>query len=663
MTGRLFTNPFMKRFLVTVLCLFACAAAPVFADDWKPIDPAHLVMKAPTVEKDADAEVIFWEVRVQDEFDGGDLRSVERHYVRIKVFTERGKESQSKVDIAYRNRGKISDIAGRTIKPDGTITELKKDSVFERTIVKAGDIKVKVKSFAMPAVEPGCIIEYRWKETRDIAFYMRLHFQRAIPVQMVKYYLKPLSLPGLNLGMRSMSFRVDFDRFVKEKDGYYSVQQNNVPAFHEEPRMPPEDQVRPWMLVYYSKDRKLAPAEFWQEYGKEVYEEFKGAMKPNDEVRKTAAEIVGDASTPDQKLDRLYEFCRTKMKNINDDANGMTPDDRAKLKDNRSPADTLKRGMGKGKDLNLLFGAFASALGFDARVANLADRSDIFFDVNIPDDYFLQFYIIAVKVGEAWRFYDASRPYILPGMLQWQFEGQQALISDAKKPTFVSTPLAGPDKSLQKRTANLVLSEDGTIEGDVRIEYTGHSGAERKEYNDDESPAKREETLRDMIKGRMSTAELSNIKIENVTDRAKPFIYSFHVRVPGYAQRTGKRLFLQPEFFQRGIGPLFPTSERKHSVYFHYPWSEDDTVEISLPAGFALDNADAPDGFTASNVGKYEVHIGVTTDKKALLYQRKFFFGANGNLVFLQPSYPQLKLIFDAVHERDNHTITLKQGQ
>ena len=67
------------------------------------------------------------------------------------------------------------------------------------------------------------------------------------------------------------------------------------------------------------------------------------------------------------------------------------------------------------------------------------------------------------------------------------------------------------------------LLEDGTLEGDVTIEYTGHLAFDRKEYDDDDSPAQREETLRDAVKGRMSTAEVSNIKIENVTDPIKPY--------------------------------------------------------------------------------------------------------------------------------------------
>src|SRR5207253_10552976 len=113
---------------------------------------------------------------------------------------------------------------------------------------------------------------------------------------------------------------------------------------------------------------------------------------------------------------------------------------------------------------------------------------------------------------------------------------------------------------------------DGTLEGEVRVEYTGHFATEKKRINDGDSQEQREQRLMGAIKQQMSTAEFADIHIENVSDPAKPFVYAYRVRVPGYAQRTGKRLFLQPAFFQKGIGALFATSERKHDIYFHYPW-------------------------------------------------------------------------------------------
>jgi hypothetical protein len=167
--------------------------------------------------------------------------------------------------------------------------------------------------------------------------------------------------------------------------------------------------------------------------------------------------------------------------------------------------------------------------------------------------------------------------------------------------------------------------------------------------------------LRNSVKGRLSTAELSDIRIENVTDPIKPFVYSYHVRVPGYAQRTGKRIFLQPAFFEHGLGPLFSNSERKNSVYFHYPWLEEDEVTIDLPSGYALDNPDAPSPINAGPVSEYTPRVSVTTDGKMLIYRRRFFFGGGGTILFPVRTYTDLKALFDEVNRGDNHTITLKQ--
>lgn len=660
--------PLFYPLIALVVCLLALSIpAPAAAafEDWKPVDPAELALKSPMVEKDADAEGLFWEVKIDDNPDGNLIFT---HYLRVKVFTDRGRESQSKVDLPfgklYGGEVKIEDIAARTIKPDGSIVELNKKDIFERTIVKTSGLKVKAKSFAMPAVEPGCIIEYRWREVRlrANADYLRLQFQRDIPVQRVQYLVKPYDYPGL--GFNSIMLHGKPTPWTKAKNGFYSTVMTDVPAVPDEARMPPEDQVKMWMLVFYAAGdvSRLDPQKYWTDLGKKFYDDNKSLIKPNDEVKKMAASLIVDAKTDEEKLGKLFEFCRTKIKNASDDASGLTVEERAKAKDNKNPSDTLKRGIGDSFDIDMLFAALATAAGFDARIVLAPDRGDVFFDKGLANAYFLGPRNVAVNVGGTWQFFDPGWNYITFGMLRWQEEGEQALITDPKQPVWVNTPLSPPEKSKIQRRAKLKLMDDGTLEGDVTVEYSGHFAVERKEEIDEESDAAREDSLKDELKDQMSAAEITNIKIQNVTDHVNPIIYSYHVRFPGYAQRTGKRLFLQPAFFQHGIEPMFATASRKNQVYFHYPWSEDDKVEIQLPSGYALDNADAPASFGSAPISEYRPKLAVTGDGKTLVYTRNFFFGGGGNVLFPQESYSQLKAYFDQLHKQDNHSIALKQG-
>src|SRR5256885_13005367 len=66
-------------------------------DDWRPVTPEELAMKTPVVEKDADAEAIFWEIKLVAVERGWSLT----HYVGSKKLTNPGKEPQTKVGIAF----------------------------------------------------------------------------------------------------------------------------------------------------------------------------------------------------------------------------------------------------------------------------------------------------------------------------------------------------------------------------------------------------------------------------------------------------------------------------------------------------------------------------------------------------------------------------------
>ena len=140
---------FRQIALISIFCIVLASSQTVLAgDDWRPVTPAELQMKTGKVEADADAEAMFWEVRIDDSTEN----LIMKHYIRVKIFNERGREKYSKVDIPFLKGWKVKNIMARVIKPDGSITELLKADIFEREIAKTDKIKVKAKSFAVPNI-------------------------------------------------------------------------------------------------------------------------------------------------------------------------------------------------------------------------------------------------------------------------------------------------------------------------------------------------------------------------------------------------------------------------------------------------------------------------------------------------------------------------------
>jgi uncharacterized protein DUF3857 len=309
-------------------------------EDWRPIESTDLALKAPVVEPNADSEAIFWDIRVDD---GGQNDLVLSHYVRIKIFTDRGREKHSKIEIPYIGGVKIKDIAARTIKPDGTIVELAKDDIIEKTVVKVSGLKLRTKTFAFPGIEPGAIIEYKWKEviSNSSANNLRLQFQRDIPVQAVTYHIKPAG--SMSLDVRA--FNMNEPKFQKEKNGFQVATVNNMPAFREEPLMPPEDSVKSWAMVRYLTIFSLLLG--YNMMAAQIYVGFQPYLKVDKEIKQKVAEITADADSAEAQIDKIFQFCRTQIKNTSDKNLGFTEDDIEKLKENKKPSDTLNRTRGR----------------------------------------------------------------------------------------------------------------------------------------------------------------------------------------------------------------------------------------------------------------------------------------------------------------------------
>lgn len=615
------------------------------AAEWLPVTPQELAQKSPLIQKDADAEGIFWDVRV----DG--LK--ESSYIRLKIFTEKGKQQWGTITIPYVTA--VHGLEGRTIKPDGTVLELKKDAIFDRTIISADNIKLKAKNFVLPAVEPGSIVEYRWTEDGANA---KHYLQKEIPLQTLSYHFK---FKSLIVGVNFSSFNCDPIKLKKEPNGFMGFKLHNLAALEDEPRMPPRDSVHPYILLTTDMFTPKLPEQYWSGWGKAWFLPGNEAFPFEGKLDAIVSPLIGTSTDPEEKISKIFEFVRSHVKNIQDNTLKIPQKERDKILQKIDAAEALKRGMGSALDIQRLFGAMAAAAGFDVRIAHIADRSNAFFNPSHTSVNALNRRAIAVRMGEKWKFYNPSSSYLPIGMLPWSEEGTTALIPDPNNPLLISTPLSSPERTLKKRNARLRLSEDGTLEGDAVLEYTGHVGAIKKEMEADSSPVEREERLKNIFKESLSTAELSNIHIEHISSMDMPFTYRFHIKITGYAQRTGRRIFIQPALFQKGDMPLFTTDQRKHNIYFEYPWSEMDEVDILLPEGYDLESPEGQQPITLGKAGRHTMQLFISKDHRLLRYTRKFLMGGEGRILYSVQDYPMIKRFFDAVHQADSHTITLKQ--
>ena len=638
--------------------------------EWRPIADAE-IKSGPVVDRDADAEAIFWEVRIDNSSDDGLTR---RHYVRVKIFTERGRERYSKFDIQYVRGIKIKDLSARVIKSDGSMVEVGKTDIFDREIVRASGLKVKAKSFAVPNIEPGVIVEYRYKEVIDggNAVGMKIDFQRDIPVQNLSYYYKPYN----KREPRTQSYNFTGTSFQKDADGYYLARRTNVPAFKDEPRMPPENMVKPWMLLtgtqtaitgvtgtgvsFVVKDPSNS-SKYWGAVGSEHLPIVRQMIAASKDLKKTVEQVISGANTAEEKLAKIYTFCQTQINNTNYDPT-ITDEMRAKLPAFKDYSDMIKRRSGSYYRINMLFGAMATAAGFDARYVLSGNRSEMFFDPTMTNDDLVSFAGIGVKVGEDFKLFNPGIKYAPYGELPWYFEDAWALHVGDKDFAWLQTPYSQPAKTNLKRTGKFNLLEDGSLVGDVVIELTGHRALSYRLDYYDESQDKRESAVKDEVVRRLSQAEVTGIAIENIEDTSKPVIQRYKLRVPGYAQKTGKRLFFQPGFFESGESPLFSSADRKFDIFFGYPWSESDKIEIKYPANFDLDNADSPSSVRDNGkIAMDDVSIKVDKTNSIVYYEREFFFGGGGKVLFKSAYYTPLKNLWDAINKTDTHQLSLKQ--
>lgn len=657
----------LRSFIFWLCCLGALAfnSTVVRAVDWLKINKSELAETTPKIDPEAGAEILIRDVVLDyTSIEGAE----ETHYIRAKIFSERGIKCFSLVKIASKSDQKISGLYARTIKPDGTIIEVKSDDIHSREERRDNEGRIRTKTFAFPALEVGAIVEYKYYlSSKNPKFLAPMIFQTNLPTRRVQFrvgMLRPPPNSNFHADVRSLSYDCPNQKLEAKSDGFFEFEFTNLPAVKQEPFGPPRIMNCVSMLVYLSLSKNLPPADFWRQYSKELHKKYASVVKIVPDITAKANELIAGVESPEDKLRKLYNWCRTSIANLERDTTRLTAEQRKTLKKNDGADDVLTTGRGTGIDINLLFIALARAAGFDARVAVCNNRFELLYNEIITEPGFVfPDPVATVQLGGEWKYFDPGATYLPFGQLRPRDTDTAILVSDPKgqeSPVIVQGE--PPEKNLVQRKAELRLSSGGTLEGDVIEIYSGQEDFSLKNLLDDKSPEKRAEYFRGRLLRQYKQARITDVVVENAADPLANTKVTYHVRMPSYAEKTGSRLFIQPAVFQKGgtARLSLPDGERKTPLLLPHRFQTKDEINIVIPIGYVLEAASAPAPISVGGLCDCETKITFNRVKNLLSCQRELSLT---NLVFKASLYPKIKAVLDKIRKNDDHTLTLKRDE
>jgi len=225
------------------------------------------------------------------------------------VLNDKG-NSYADVEIVIQPEGSISGLKARTVHPDGKIIEFT-GKPFQKVIEKSRGVKVLAKTFTMPDVTVGSIIEYKYKvDLPGVFLDNSWTIQHELYTVKESFRMKPFGgvLQDFEKGhqVAALSSHMPDNLKPRQKGGVYELEVQNMPAFEAEGYMPPEEDYQPQVRFFYGGREIASPEKFWQDAGREWNDFDERFIGNRREIAQEAARVIGDETNSLHKLRRLY---------------------------------------------------------------------------------------------------------------------------------------------------------------------------------------------------------------------------------------------------------------------------------------------------------------------------------------------------------------------
>lgn len=569
--------------LVCGLCLIssnACASkwGKVADDEWQMGKPADL--------PEAGAAVIFDRCSLFVSLGGV---TVERH-VRMKVFNKAGAAEIGDIDVSCDEGDKIKDLKAQTILPDGKTVKVDNKDIHTKTL--AGD---RIQSFAFPALDSGCIAEYRYTRLSDNLWFLRpWYFQWNIYVMESQFTL--ILAPGFTY---TSSLSRSVNGSADPVEGVYpwlddptlhqmtsTWTQRNLRPIKKEPYMGlPEDYsatLRCQLVSYIKGADKFEYIKDWSDVGQEL-QEMVNRYAHGGDLGGLAARLTAGGTTQNDKLRRIYNYVSDSIKDQHDlVGRWYTNSNLGKLLDAKS---------GTGFEKNALVFALAREAGIPAQPLFISTRDHLRFDPLIC--HLLQFnhMIVFAQPDSTTMLMDATSRYCPYSMLPPNSLVDAGLLVDGKDSKVIKVGRTNPG-TIRVDSTTMTIDSAGTTNCSTTCIMTGYFAPQYGEWSDEHKPGEfLKEHFLDLV-DRQAAVDSQSCRL----DSAGYFVVTATYSLPNAVRNLDNNLVVKPPIFLLNANP-FESLRRSFPVDFNFPFTYHNIVRVSnarkitsstLPANVSL---------------------------------------------------------------------------
>ena len=654
----------LRRVLSTAGCALSlvlaaanyCPVNVLAGGGFQPPNPEELKMTSEPLAPGAPAVILYRQV---DRDDNG-RTSHEDDYIRIKILTEEGRK-YADVDIPFFKESEdIVNVRARTIHPDGAIINFE-GKVYEKAIEKGRSSHYLAKTFTLPDVEVGSIIEYYFTYDLREHYVYDSHWilSSDLFTKSARFSLKPYSAYYSTMQLRWTWHDLPTGSVPKQgPDRIVRMEASNIPAFQTEDFMPPANELKSRVDFIYTEELLEANLDkFWKNVGKKRDGQLESFVGKHRAMEEAVAQIVSPNDPPEVKLKKIYD----RVQQIRNKSYELEKTEQEVKREKEKPVENVeelwKRGYGDGRQLTWLYLALVRAAGFEAYGCWVSGRREYFFSPKSMEPGKLNSNVVLVKLNGKDLYFDPGAEFTPFGLLEWPETGVVGLRLDKDGGAWIQTTLPAASESRMERKADLKLTDTGDLEGKLTVTYTGLEAMYHRLDVRHADDVARKKFLEDHLQFQVPAAiEAELVNQPDWSGSETPLVAEFDLKIPGWAANAGKRIVLPAAIFTEVEKHIFEHANRVHAIYFEYPYEKLDDITIELPSGWSVSSvppAKAQDG----HVVVYSMKVENGKDTLHLTRQLTVDF------LLLEPKYyGALRNFFQAVRTGDEEQIVLQPG-